>query len=293
MDQVANKSYSNPSNQNKWDLILRAKKRWFEIDLKSVFKYRDLIFLFVKRDFVAQYKQTILGPLWMFIQPFLTVLLFSIIFSGLARLSTSDVPPLLFYLSAYVPWVYLSECITKNSSIFKANSAIFGKVYFPRLVIPFSIIISNIFRFFIQLFLFFIVYFYFASFKTGFSINAHALFLPLLVLLIAIIGLSIGLIISSLTIKYRDLSLMVTFFIQFLMYGSSVIFAYNSLGEGIEQILVYNPIVWINEAFRFALLGVGTWSWLGLLYSTGCAVFLLFIALFLFTRVDNNFIDTI
>lgn len=276
-----------------WDLVIEGKTSWFDIDLKAVYRYKDLIFLFVRRDFVATYKQTVLGPLWMFLQPMLTVFLFSIIFGRLAKIPTGGLPPLLYYLPAYVLWTYFSDCVTKTSGTFVSNRGIFGKVYFPRLVIPISLLISNLFRFLIQFSLFVIVFFYFTWNGVQTNSGMTILFTPFLVLLTGILGFSGGLIVTSLTTRFRDFNMLLGFLMQLLMYGSSIIFAFNSLGPGIQRILEWNPMVWYIEAFRSAFLGVGVWSWEGLAYSMTVTFILLVLALMLFGKVEKRFMDTV
>lgn len=276
-----------------WDLVIRSQSSWFDIDLKALLRYRDLVFLFVRRDFVATYKQTVLGPLWMFLQPMLTVLLFSLVFGRVANIPTGGLPALLFYLPAYVLWSYFSECVTRTSGTFVTNRGIFGKVYFPRLVIPISVLISNLFKFLIQFLLFLIVYSYF--FAKGISIQAkiEILYTPLLVLCVGVLGLSGGLIVTSLTARFRDISLLLSFIIQLLMYGSSIIFSYNALGPDIQSILEWNPLVWLMEGFRYAFLGVGVWSWGGILYAWSIALVLLVFSVLLFNKVEKKFMDTV
>ncbi len=276
-----------------WDLIIRPKVKWYDVDIKGIWDYRDLVMLFVKRDFVSQYKQTILGPLWLFIQPLLTVLVFSVIFGIVANIPTGGVPRLLFYLAAFVPWSYFSECFSKNSNTFTGNASIFGKVYFPRLVRPVSIIISNLYKFMVQMILFMLVYFYFSA--TGFTgtPNIYILFFPLLILLIAGYGFSLGLIVSSLTTKYRDLNFITGVFLQLMMYGSSIVYSISDLPPKYASYLKWNPLAWIMEACRYSLIGAGTWSWHGLAYATVIMLVLLFIAVVIFNRIEKSFMDTV
>ena len=279
--------------QSHWDLIIRPKVKWYDIDLKGVWHYRDLVMLFVKRDFVSQYKQTILGPLWLFIQPLLTVLVFSVIFGIVANIPTGGAPRLLFYLAAFVPWSYFAECFSKNSNTFTGNASIFGKVYFPRLVRPVSIIISNLYKFMVQMILLVLVYLYFSANGFDGSPNWYILFFPLLVLLIAGYGFSLGLIVSSLTTKYRDLTFITGVLTQLLMYGSSIVYSISDLPPKYAAYLKWNPLAWIMEASRYALLGIGTWSWHGLAYATGIMIVLVFIAVVIFNRIEKSFMDTV
>ncbi len=279
--------------EDHWDLIIKPKTKWYDIDLKGVWNYRELIMLFVKRDFVSQYKQTILGPLWMFIQPLLTVLVFSVIFGLVANIPTGGAPRLLFYLAAFVPWTYFTECFSKNSNTFTGNASIFGKVYFPRLVRPISVTISNLYRFGVQIALFFIVYMVFVINGYSGKPSMNILFFPLLILFPAVYGFSLGLIVSSLTTKYRDLSFVTGVLIQMLMYGSSIVYSIADLNAKYIVYLKWNPLVWVMEAFRYSLIGVGVWSWGGLLYAFLVMLLLLFIAIIIFNKVEKNFMDTV
>ncbi len=281
--------------EERWDFVLRPRSHWYQVDIKGVWKYRDLVRLFVRRDFVAQYKQTILGPLWILIQPLLTTLMFSLIFSRFAKIPTGGVPPVLFYMTAFVPWTYFADCIQRTSSTFTANAGIFGKVYFPRLVTPVSVVISNLFKFMVQMGLVGLLFAFFIFARgTVVSTNYHVIFLPLLLIILAGMGLAIGLIVSSLTTRFRDLNFLVGFIIQLLMYGSSVIFTIDS--DAIKEwqpILQWNPMVWLIEGFRYALLGTGIWSWGWIGYSAACMVVLLSLAIILFGRVEKTFMDTV
>lgn len=288
-------SKRNSAADEDWDMVLRPKNRWFQADIKGVWRYRDLLMLFVRRDFVSQYKQTILGPLWIIIQPLLNALLYYFIFSMIARIPTGGAPPLLFYLCGYVPWSYFSDAFQRTSTTFTANASIFGKVYFPRLVTPVSAIISAMFRFGVQLVVLVVIYVIFYFRGTTVHPNMYLLFIPLLLLLLAGFALSIGLLFSSLTTRYRDLNFLASFVLQLGMYGSAVVFplsVFNNHGT-IRTILSWNPMLWIIEAFRYALLGTGEWSWMGLLYAAGCLVVLLFLSLLVFGRVEKTFMDTV
>jgi lipopolysaccharide transport system permease protein len=280
-------------NKDHWTIVIKPQSNWYKIDLKEVWNYRDLIMLFVKRDFVSQYKQTILGPLWLIIQPLLSVLVFSVIFGVLAKLPTHGVPRLLFYLSAFVPWTYFSDCFSKNSSTFMSNASIFGKVYFPRLVKPVSVTISNLYKFGIQLILFFVIYFVFFVHGFNGTPRLSILLIPFLVLFPALYGLALGIIVSSLTTKYRDLNFITGVLIQVFMYASSIVFSIIDVSPNLYAYLKWNPLVWIMEAFRYSLVGVGVWSWSGLAYSLVVLIFLLVIALLVFKKTENNFIDVV
>lgn len=282
---------TEPSSE--WDTILRSKEKWFRIDLKGIWAYRDLILLFVRRDFVASYKQTVLGPLWMLLQPLLTTLTFTIIFGQIAKIPTSGIPHILFYMSGLIPWTYFSDCLTKTSNTFLVNAPIFGKVYFPRMVSPLSVILSNLIKFGIQSLMLTLIYVIIIANGSDLRPDYHILFLPILIFLLAGLGFSVGIIISSMTIKYRDLSYLVSFGTQLLMYGSSVIFSIDIMGPTARRLIAVNPVIWVIESFRYALLGVGVWSWYGLAYSFCFMVIALLVALVMFQRVEKTFMDTV
>lgn len=286
-------SAANNSSDKKWDIILKPKSKWYNIDLAGVWHYRDLIFLFVRQDFVSQYKQTILGPLWMIIQPMLTVLMFSFIFGNIADIPTGGAPRLIFYLAVFIPWSYFSDCFNKNAATFSSNAGIFGKVYFPRLVRPISVTISSLYRFCIQIVMFLVYYFIFLMNGALIGPTIFLLFVPILVLMTGLYALTLGLIVSSLTTKYRDLNFITGVILQLLMYGSSVVFMYSDMPEKFKIYLQWNPLMWIMEAFRYASIGVGTWSWGGLAYSAVVLLVLLVISLVTFNKVEKRFMDTI
>lgn len=278
-----------------WDEVLRPKNKWYQVDVRGVWRYRDLLLLFVRRDFVATYKQSILGPLWIVIQPLLTATLLSVVFSYIAKIPTNGAPAGLFYLCGYIPWTYFSESFSRTSSTFTANASIFGKVYFPRLVTPISAIISSMLRFLVQLVMLTGIYLVFVMRGASVSPNIHLAFLPLLLLLMAGYALALGLIVSALTTRYRDIQFMITFLLQVGMYSSSVVFPYSWFDkvERLKHILAFNPMMWIIEGFKNALLGVGQWSWMGLGYAAGLLVVLLFIAVVTFGKVEKTFMDTV
>ncbi|KIC92300.1 ABC transporter permease [Flavihumibacter sp. ZG627] len=273
---------------------MSARNNIFHLDLKEIWNYRDLLFILVRRDILAVYKQTIFGPLWFFIQPLLTALVYMIVFSRLGKFSTGNIPPTLFYLSGLLIWSYFSECIIRTSTFFKDNTAILSKVYFPRIIIPVSLIITNLVRFFIQGFLFLAIYFYY--FFQGVSLvpNAYILLFPLLLLMVMAIGFGGGLIISSLTTKYKDLLHLVSFAIQLLMFLSPVIFPLHQLGDSIYANLIkLNPLTGIIEAFRYGCWGSGYFSWALLGYDAACIMVILFIGIVVFNSVEKNFVDSI
>ncbi len=276
-----------------WDMVIQPQRSWFDVRLGELWNARDLIMLFVWRDFVSVYKQTILGPLWYLIQPILTTLTFTIFFGRIAKLSTDGLPQFLFYMSGTVIWGYFSACITNTSSTFTANAGLFGKVYFPRLAVPISILISNLITFALQflLFLGFLVYFM----ATGSSVhpNIGMLLLPVLLLMMAGLGLGFGIIVSALTTRYRDLSFLVTFGVQLLMYATPIIYPLSSIPENFRLLILANPMTPIIESFRYAFLGTGSISAPSLLYSFGFMVVVLAIGILLFNRVEATFMDTV
>jgi lipopolysaccharide transport system permease protein len=279
-----------------WDLIIKGSTSLFDINFKDIWRYRDLLFLFVKRDFVSFYKQTILGPLWFFIQPVMTTIVFTFVFGKLAGISTDDLPQQLFYLTGITSWNYFSDCLTKTSTVFKDNTNIFGKVYFPRLIMPLSIVVSNLVRFGVQLLLLFIMMIYFAIFPTSgtsFHITYAIVFFPLLVLLMALLGLGLGLIITAITTKYKDLTFLITFGVTLLMYGTTVIYPLSAAPEKYKNIIELNPMTGIIEAFRFAFLGKGEFSVWSLGYSAIITVIVLFFGILIFNKTEKNFVDTI
>lgn len=294
-DQSTTPPSVQSSAEEEWDLEIRPRSGWFELHLEDLWRYRDLVRMFVRRDFVAQYKQTILGPLWFLIQPLLTTLTFTVIFSGVAQLSTDGLPPLLFYLAGTTPWNYFSTCVTKTSTTFTANANIFGKVYFPRLVTPLSIVISTLIQFGIQFSLLLIMLCWFLFKGTPLQPNWLAIvsMTPLLILLMASLGLGFGIIVSSLTTKYRDLSFLVTFGIQLAMYATPVVYPLSSVSEKYRQWLELNPMTSIVEAFRAVYLGAGTFSWPALGYSTIFTAITLALGVLIFNRVEKTFMDTV
>jgi len=281
--------------QNKtWDEIIRPKRGWFDINLSELWRYRDLVMMFVKRDFVSIYKQTILGPLWYILQALFTTLMFTIVFGKIAKLSTDGIPPILFYLSGVVCWNYFSQCLTKTSSTFIANANIFGKVYFPRLTVPVSTVISNLIGFAIQLVILicFILYYKFQGI-VSINFNLTLLMFPFLVILMAALSLGIGIIISSLTTKYRDLQQVVIFGVQLLMYATPVIYPLSSLGGNFRLMVLLNPMTAIVETFRYSFLGCGSFNWNYIIYSVVCTIIIFFIGVLLFNRVERSFMDTV
>lgn len=276
-----------------WDLVIKPEKRLLDIDLAGIWRYRDLWYMYVRRDIVTQYKQTILGPLWFFIQPIFTTVMYMFVFGGLAGISTDGAPQPLFYLSGIMLWNYFSECFNRSSDTFTANAGVFGKVFFPRLVVPLSALTSNLIKLLIQLLLFIIVYVAFRFSGTPLSLNGAAFLFPLLVALLAFHALSWGLIVSSLTTKYRDLRFLISFGLQLFMYATPIIYPLSAASEKYRWALELNPLTPIFEAFKYGCLGCGSLSWGGLLYSTLFMTVTLFLSLIIFNRVERNFMDTV
>ena len=281
------------NNLPPWDLIITPRKKWYDLQLPDVWRYRDLVALFVRRDFVSKYKQTILGPLWFIIQPLITSVVFTVIFGNIAGLPTDGLPQFLFYLSGNVMWGYFAACLTSTSDTFIANAGIFGKVYFPRLVTPLSIIISNLISFAIQVVFFLGFYAYFYLQGAAIGLTYWAFTLPLLIVLMAGLGLGFGIIISSMTTKYRDLRYLVTFGVSLWMYATPVIYPVSSIPERWRWVADVNPVTPIIETFRAGFLGAGNASWAGLAYSAGFMLLVMFIGIVIFNRVEKTFIDTV
>ncbi len=276
-----------------WDLIIEPQTSLFDLNFKDVWRYRDLLWMFVKRDFVSFYKQTILGPLWFFIQPLFTTITYTFIFGGLANLSTDDLPQPLFYMAGITAWNYFSDCITKTSTVFKDNANIFGKVYFPRLILPLSIVASNLVRFAVQMLLMIIMMFFYYYKGASFHVTWAILLFPILVLLMALLGLGLGLIITALTTKYRDLSFLITFGVQLLMYTTTVIYPLSSAPEKYKSLISLNPMTGIIECFRFALFGQGFLTINSIVYSTIFTFLSLVIGVLVFNKTEKTFVDTV
>ena len=286
-------SVSTSASSPDWDLVIRPRSGWLDLHLADLWRYRDLTMLFVWRDFVAQYKQTILGPLWHVIQPLFTTLLFTLIFGRVAKLPTDSLPPLLFYMAGITCWNYFAECLNRSAGTFINNASIFGKVYFPRLCVPVSVVISNIIKFGIQFGLFLVFMAFYWAKGAPIHPNALVLLTPLLVLIMAALGLGLGIIVSSLTVRYRDLQVLITFGVQLLMYGTPVIFPVSIVPERYRWIILANPMSALVETFRYAFLGAGTFDALNLLYSSAATLVILVIGIVLFNRVERTFMDSV
>jgi lipopolysaccharide transport system permease protein len=292
----------NINEAQNWDLIIKGQTGLFDVKFRELWHYRDLLFLFVKRDFVSFYKQTILGPLWFFIQPIFTTIVYTFIFGNLAGISADGLPKPLFYLTGITAWNYFSDCLTKTSTVFKDNANIFGKVYFPRLIMPLSIVTSNLVRFGVQLLLliFMMGYFYFYPIQnTTFHLSLAILYFPLLVLLMALLGLGLGLIITAITTKYKDLTFLVTFGVQLLMYSTTVIYPLSIVHEKFKNypflinLIDKNPMSRIIEGFRLAFLGTGSFTFTDLIYSGSVTLVILFFGILIYNKTEKNFVDTI
>ena len=282
--------------EDSWLYTISSKRKLIDFNLKEIWNYRDLLLLFVKRDVVTLYKQTILGPLWYLIQPLFTALTFTIIFNKIANIETGSVPPFLFNLAGVSIWNYFSVCLVSTSDTFKSNAAIFGKVYFPRIILPLSIIISNLMKFGIQLLIFIAFYIYFYLNGANIHLDSTAAFFPMLVLLMGLLGLGLGMIISSLVTKYRDLKFLVGFGVQLLMYLSAVMYPLALMREKLPKIawlVEYNPLAYIVETARYMLLGEGTFSVYGILYTASVTIVVLLLGIIIFNRTEKTFIDTV
>lgn len=281
------------TNKENWSIEIKPKKKWLDVDLKGIWRYRDLYYMYVKRDIITVYKQTILGPLWFLIQPILTTIMYMFVFGGLAGISTDGVPQPLFYMSGILLWNYFNAAFMVSSNVFTANASVFGKVYFPRLVVPLSGITSNLIKFGIQLLLFIIIYLYYYIQGVNLTINWSILLFPILILMIALHAMSWGLIISALTTKYRDLTQLVAFGIQLFMYLTPVIYPLSAAPEKYRIFISLNPLTPIFETFKYSCMGSGSLDWLGLGYSFIILLITLFISIIIFNRVERNFMDTV
>lgn len=282
------------TEEHNW--TIEAKASLFDLKLNEVWAYRDLLVLLVRRDFVSFYKQTILGPLWFFIQPLFTTIIFTFIFGNLAGISTDGLPKPLFYMAGMTAWNYFADCLTKTSTVFRDNAGIFGKVYFPRFIMPLSIVVSNLVRFGVQMLLFLILMGYYYLNGADFHITSTILLFPLIVILMALLGLGAGMIISAMTTKYRDLSFLVGFGVQLLMYTTTVIYPLSTALTKYPEyawIIEYNPMTPIIETFRYGFLGEGSFSWSSFGYATFVTTALLVFGIVIFNKVERNFVDTV
>jgi lipopolysaccharide transport system permease protein len=296
-DPITNDSYTdstaNDVHIQKWDLEIKPQSSVFDLHLKDVWAYRDLLWLLVRRDFVSFYKQTIFGPLWFFIQPIFTTIIFTVIFSNLAKISTNAAPAPLFYMAGTVAWNYFADSLTKTSTVFKDNAPIFGKVYFPRLIMPISIVFSNLVKFGVQFILFIIMMAYYLFLGNKVEPNLYVLLFPVVIILMAILGLGVGLIITAATTKYRDLAFVVTFGIQLLMYATPVIYPLSAAPVKYRTIIALNPMSGLIETFRYGFLGTGQFYLGAFIYSVVASILIFLIGLIVFNKVEKNFVDTV
>lgn len=281
------------NHSENWDMIIKPKTGWFDLNLSDLWQYRDLIFLFVKRDIVTFYKQTILGPLWFIIQPLFSTLVFTVIFGKVAKISTDGLPPFLFYLSGTVVWGYFAKCLTETSKTFVANAPIFGKVYFPRLIVPISVVLGSVVQFLIQFAIFLGFFFYFQLQGVQVNPNLYIMAVPLILLQMAVLGFGVGVLISSLTTKYRDLNFAIGFGVQLWMYLTPVVYPLSQVPEQYRLLYAINPMVGIVESFRFAFLGVGAIESAQIVIGVLVTGVLCFIGIVMFSRVEKTFMDTI
>lgn len=288
------------NNQENWTTVIKPRNKLFEVNLKEIWDYRDLLMLFVKRDIITSYKQTILGPLWWIIQPAMTVIMYMVVFGGIAGIPTDGIPQPLFYLSGVCMWQYFSSCLTSTSGTFTGNAGIFGKVYFPRLIMPLEKVISNLVRFGIQLGLFVVVYAFYVYKGIALSPNWYLLLFPLLVVMLAGLALGFGILISSMTTKYRDLSILFGFILQLWMYATPIVYPLSqakgkmAAGMDLYTLMHYNPVTPVLEAFKYGAMGAGEfigWGWLA--YSFGCMIVLIALGILIFNKVQQNFMDTV
>ncbi|CAN5117312.1 ABC transporter permease [soil metagenome] len=283
------------ANDN-WLYEITPKRKLIDINFKEIWRYRDLLILFVKRNIVTVYTQTILGPLWYFIQPLFTAITFTLVFNNIANIPTGDVPPFLFNLAGITAWNYFSQCLTGTSDTFRANAGLFGKVYFPRVIMPMSNVITNLFKFGIQLLVLIVAYVYVVWSGVEVSPNMNLLLLPVYVIMMALIGLGLGMIISAFTTKYRDLTVLVGFATSLLLYFSAVPYPLSEVRNKMPDyawIVEYNPLTHIIEGFRYMILDTGSFSWVGFSYTLVTAVVLFLVGLIVFNRTEKNFIDTV
>lgn len=280
--------------EEKYTMIITPHHKLWSVDFKEIWRYRDLISLFVKRNIIVQYKQTILGPLWFIIQPILTVIMNMVVFGGIAKMSTDGLPQPLFYMAGNVCWFYFSDCLNQTSNTFTANQSMFGKVYFPRLVVPISTVLSNLLRFGIQLGLFVALYIYFFVQGAPMHPTMALLLFPVIVIMLAGLGLGFGILISSMTTKYRDLTVLFSFIVQLWMYATPIVYPMSMVtNEKLRTIIMLNPMSSVIEAFKYSVFGEGYFSWGALGYSFGFMCVLLLLGIVIFNKVQRSFMDTV
>lgn len=284
------------TKEENWDIVIKPRGNNFNLNLKEIWQYKDLLYMYIHRDIITAYKQTILGPLWFFIQPIFSTIMFMFVFGGIANIPTDGLPQPLFYLAGILCWNYFSDCLNKSSGTFSTNAGVFSKVYFPRLVVPISNIVSNLIKLFIQLGLFFAVYIYFIVQGAPISFNSYAFMFPLLIFMLAGLGFGFGIIISSLTIKYRDLTILIGFAVGLLMYVTPVIYPLSIMEERYADwmwLIQLNPLTSIIECFKYGFLGAGTFSWLSLGYSFACTIIIVMLGIVTFNKVERSFVDIV
>jgi lipopolysaccharide transport system permease protein len=287
---------TNTTSNTDWLFEITPKNKFFTLNLKEVWQYRDLLMLFVKRDVITVYKQTVLGPLWYLIQPLFTSVTFTIIFNNVAGINTGTIPPFLFNLAGITVWNYFTACLNGTSNTFASNAGIFGKVYFPRIITPISIVISNLIKFGIQFLIFVAFYIYYYMQGTNLSLNVLVLFFPILIVMMGILGLGLGMLISSLVTKYRDFSNLIGFGVQLLMYLSAVMYPMELIKQKLPEygwLVQYNPLAYLIETARYMLLDVGEISVFGLVYTFLVTVSIFFVGLLIFNKTEKSFIDTV
>ena len=283
-------------NRDNWLYTISSKHKLIDLNLKEIWRYRDLLFLFVKRDLVTVYKQTVLGPLWYFIEPLFTTLIFTLIFNNVANISTGGVPSFLFNLAGVTIWNYFKVCFMSTSNTFSANAAIFGKVYFPRIIVPVSVVVSNLLRFGIQLLVFICFYIYYFNQGAEISLNTYTVLFPFLILIMGMLGLGLGMIISALVTKYRDLKILVTFGVQLLMYISAVMYPVSYFEQKLPEyvwFIKFNPLTSVIESVRYMLLSTGEFSLNMFFYTITVTLVIFFTGIIIFNKTEKNFIDTV
>lgn len=284
---------SVPPNSQQWDMVIKPKTGWFDIDLMELWRYRDLIGMFVKRNFVTAYKQTILGPLWYIIQPLFTTIVFTVIFGRVAKISTDGLPPFLFYMAGNVMWGYFAASLTATAGTFNANAGIFGKVYFPRLTVPLSVVIINFLQFFIQFALFLGFYFYFMAKGTPITPSIWVFGMPILLLQMALLSFGLGTLLSSMTTKYKDLRFAMGFLVQLWMYGTPIVYPLSQIPDWLLPYYVLNPMVAIVESFRYAFFGTSVIQMIHIGISWCVTLLLVFFGIIFFSRIEKTFMDTV
>ncbi len=284
------------TKDDQWDIVIKPKEKGLHLNLKEVWRYRDLLYLYVHRDFISTYKQTILGPLWFFIQPIFTTIIYTLVFGGIAGISTDGLPQPLFYMAGILCWNFYSDCLNRSSGTFAANAGIFSKVYFPRLVVPIAGLFTAIIKMFIQLLMFFAFYAYYVYEGASIGINSYVLLFPILIIMLAGIGFGVGILISSITIKYRDISILFSFVIGLLMYVTPVIYPLSAIPEKYLEykwIIQLNPLSSVVETFRYGFLGTGEFSWFTLGYSAIFTIVVVLLGIVTFNKVERKFVDIV